>query len=211
MIRFTSVSRFFLLSILLLSLCSCAPTNKDVAAAWQSTAAAWQSVFTIIGLLGAGVFFAYKAWVGFNNLNLSISLSSDRKPASDESDYVAVTISIEKGANAAVSLLCVEVRFTPSLDDKQPRQIELHRLEVDATRSTVDWTQKAENHPALYVSLGERTQFASYCRVPLSEPCLVEVVIYGRKRLSNVQGFVAQWRGSVVSLPNSGPTTPRVA
>jgi hypothetical protein len=52
----------------------------------------------------------------------------------------------------------------------------------------------------------ERMHFACFAEVPRGEPCLVEAIILGRKRLRRQNsrtstGFLAQWRATAVSLP----------
>jgi hypothetical protein len=166
-----------------------------------------QATATVLAILGAGAFFLFKAAYGYHNINCSIGVTCDRQRKDTDTDFLKATVTLEKGPNTALSLLRGEVRFTPA---RTPQPVELHlqRLSVTEDRAgvlVVRWDTPAPER-ALFVSPGEKTHFACVAEVPCDEPCLVEAVILGRKRLRRraLEGgsrFLAQWRATAVSLP----------
>jgi hypothetical protein len=172
-----------------------------------------QSLATILGILGGGGFFLFKAIYGYNNVNCSISVACERQHKDQDTDFVSATVTIDKGPNTALSLLRSEVRFTPARTP-QPIELHFHRLSVTETQSgvlSVSWDTPAPEH-ALFVSPGERMHFAGVAEVPRAQPCRVEAVVLGRKRLRRPttwarSGFLAQWRATAVSLPRGDGQT----
>jgi hypothetical protein len=173
---------------------------------WWNSADGVKSIATTVGILGTGGFFLFKAVFGYNNVNCSIAVSSERRRKDDTTDFVSATVYLDKGSNTALSLLRGEVRFTPSRA-LTPSVIELHRLNTENRPDgvTINWDGAAPER-ALFVSPGERMHFACFAEVPCSEPCTIEAVMVGRKRLRSFfnwrrTGFNAQWRATTVSLP----------
>jgi hypothetical protein len=151
-----------------------------------------------LAFLGAAAFFGYRAWVGFFNLNCAVTLRCDRARKSDSEDYLALTVVIEKGETAAMTLDDVEARFRVGEQDRI-QMLEVGRtLRSQASGQGATWVED-HTHPNLYISPKDRIEVACLTAVPSREACLVDVVVRGRKRRG--QGFRAQWRSSVVSLP----------
>jgi hypothetical protein len=172
----------------------------------QAIATSVQAIATTLGILGAGVFFLFKAAYGYNNVNCSIGVTCERQHKDNGTDFVSATVTIDKGPNTALSLLRGEVQFSPA-DTAQPVELRLHRLAVSEGGSglSVCWDVLAPER-ALYVSPGEKLHFACVAEVPRSEPCRVEAIVLGRKRLRRLTAwarspFLAQWRATAVSLP----------
>jgi hypothetical protein len=166
-----------------------------------------QAIATTLGILGAGGFFVWKAWLGYNNVNLSLGIDTKRCHGSADGDIVSALVTIRKGSNTALSLLHGEVRFSEAIDG-QPRVLQLHRLEVTEGQNqslSVNWSRVAEER-ALFVSPGEETHFACSAEVPRGRACDIDVVLLGKKRLPRNahtyhKGFLAQWRAGTVALP----------
>jgi len=160
-----------------------------------------QALATILGIFGAGGFFLFKALYGYNNVNCSISVTCERQHKDKDTDFISATVMIDKGLNTALSLLRGEVRFTPARTP-QPAELQLHRLSITEGQCgvlSVLWDSPAQER-ALFVSPGEKMHFACVAEVPRCEPCRVEAVVLGRKRLRS--RFLAQWRATAISLPH---------
>ena len=179
-----------------LSLPACA-LNKDQAASWES-------VFTIVGIVAAGAFFAFKAWQGYNNKDLSLTLSAERRRLANGSDAIAAVLVLERGPNAAIALLGAYARFKcVGISEETLTPIDLYRVTIEGTgkRAKVDWEHPDRSAPALLMSPRERSQFACYSEVPGGVPCLVEVLITGRRRANSSREVLGQWRASLMVLP----------
>ena len=173
-------------------------------------------IIKLVALLGAGLFFLYKADSGFNNLNLSLFVDTSRSHPGDESsglDIVHCKITIEKGMIAALALEGLEARFVwgQKENEKTQVQIEICRLKIqpssDPTEPKVSWCRD-EDRPYLYLSPGEKTSFECMALVPRNVICKVDVVAFGRRKVAARSArkwwprrtFPAQWRASAVVL-----------
>ena len=160
----------------------------------------WESLFKIAALIGAGVFFAFKACGGYNNLNLAVYPTSERMSKSSTEDFLSIHIVLEKGAAAAFSLEGVEVQLTSGGVPLSRKNLQVRRLPI--SEQGVIWSQEPSDRghsEPLYVSPGDKLQLACFETVPSGEPCLIEILVFGRKRRRDA--FLAQWRGTAVSLP----------
>jgi hypothetical protein len=183
-----------------------------------SSATNFKDFVTALGIVAAGVYFAFRAWFGFFNVNVSISVTAERRRGpQDGRDYLMANVAIEKGSNAALSLLHGAVRLVPQCaPDAETRErvlvLDLCRLETRLKNlaasevAVIGWMPAKEK--ALFVSPGEKMHFACVDVVRADVPYLVEAVIVGKKRWRKpdalsavVTGFTAQWRATAVSLP----------
>jgi hypothetical protein len=158
-------------------------------------------------VLGAAGFFLYKILSGSNNQNLSLVVSCNRtRIGSLESgfDSVAANISIEKGTTAALALEGLEVLFRWGEEPTSQRNIEVDigRLAVQqegmSPKLRIAWNKPDADRPYLYISPGEKTNFACAINVPSGSTCTVQVAAFGKRRRST---FRAQWRASSIALP----------
>lgn len=171
---------------------------------WKDIISGWESFFKIAAILGTGVFFAFKACGGYNNLNLSMMPSAERRRCqnSESSDYLAVHVTLEKGPIASFSLEGAEVSFRSGSTTKFQK---IHVKRLPTGLDGVDWNpiaKMAEDNvqlEPLFISAGDKMQLACFETVSTTEPCIVDVVVFGRKRRAGA--FKAQWRSSMVSLP----------
>jgi len=157
----------------------------------------WESLFKISAIIGAGVFFAFKALSGFNNLNLSIMPTCRRVSRNAGEDYIEVQVVIEKGASSALSLEGVQVRFR--MDDRasssDPTPMNVHRIPIKEGIARWDEISTRDGKPEpLYMSPGDKMQLGCTGIVPATEACVVEVIAFGRRRRqgsvpSPVEGF----------------------
>lgn len=174
---------------------------------WIDVAKGVEAATTSLGIVGAGGFFLFKALYGFNNVNCSLTVTCERRHKDLNTDFVSATVAIDKGPNTALSLLRGEVRFTPAITP-QPAVLDLCRLQTkedELRRSVVVWDISAPER-ALFVSPGEKMHFSCVAEVSRFEPCHIEAVLLGRKRLRRVRSwgrtpFLAQWRASALSMP----------
>ena len=146
------------------------------------------AIATACGLLCAGGFFLFKAVYGYNNVNCSIGVTCERQHRDSGTDFVSATVTIDKGPNTALSLLHGEVRFSAA-EMSQPVELQLHRLKTNeggTANLSIAWDTPAPEQ-ALFVSPGEKMHFACFAEVPRDEPCLVEAIILGRKRLRRTE------------------------
>jgi hypothetical protein len=164
-----------------------------------------------LALLGAGGFFIWKIFSGYNNQNLSLSLKCSRfqqQSGTKDLDLIVSTISIDKGTTAALALEGLESRFKWGSNEDQAKfvAVDIYRFEITAGTGSlggrVSWRPDA-GRPYLYLSPGEKTSFECSALVPRDAVCRVDVVAFGRRRKST---FLAQWRASAVvqSLPTVG-------
>jgi hypothetical protein len=172
-------------------------------------ASIWTTLKTIAELLAyaaALIFFIYKAASGYYKVNLSLKLTCRRQPSPGQgTDYLSVTATIKKGEVGAIVLYDVDARATylgktrPVPPD--PQQLPgVERLSYKGTR--ILWDKLAANR-WLNLPPGDEVQFSTLFEVDAQQPCLVEVVVFGRKRFWPAK--TGQWRSSEVVLPYAKP------
>lgn len=155
---------------------------------------------TAVALFAAGSFFLWKLMTGWLFINLKVGLRLERVQSDAHSDYLGITLLLEKGPTDSVWLKHVEARVVCPVAPKEQTidmSSETRRLHVHAHKMVWDQAESAGNSIAL--SPGESTTIARYAKVPSHCAAQVEVVIYGDRTLWRHRGF--QWRASAVSLP----------
>ena len=164
----------------------------------------WESLFKISAIIGAGVFFAFKAFSGFNNVNLSIMPTCRRVSRNAGEDYIEVHVIIEKGPTSAFSMEGAQARFQmyypASFSDSTPMNV--FRIPIEG--GVAKWDVRDGTPEPLYISPGDKMQLGCIGIVPAKAPCVVEIIVFGRRR---GREFQAQWRASAVSLPNAPSTS----
>src|SRR5215467_11298262 len=72
-------------------------------------------IFQALGILGAGLYFGYKIWQGYNIIDLSVSAECSRQKTqadnqADKKDYLFVNVDLEKGERGSLRLHDARVR-----------------------------------------------------------------------------------------------------
>ena len=160
---------------------------------------------------GAAIFFLGKALAGFFVVNMSVSVSCERGALSEDEDWLAVTLEIEKGDRRSVAIHDLSVRATPH--DGEPRQlrvgadfdqlaslpeaVDASRI-ADRTQRRVVWGSRSTTSRQLNITPGDKCTVGAMGRVPRAQAVLVETAVLGKPRWS---WRWAQWRASAVALP----------
>jgi len=167
--------------------------------------------------LAGGAFFGYKAFSGYQIMNLSVSVDASRSADKDGGkDFLKVAVTLSKGDRGTVQLHNIKGRIRVREGSAEEGGADPEELCFDAFRLDHEWrplrrtgrqlgTWESVNprNSLLNLAPGESTIVSDYARVPSRVPCLIEVVVLGRRR-SGIQ--MGQWRASCVSLPKDlGP------
>jgi len=150
-----------------------------------------------------GVFLIYKIVSGYFITDLSLRITCERFPLDNESDNLSVAAMVRKGDKGTVRIHDCKIRVTDMagqvLDEKRMCGTDRLSFNMDKTgRMSITFARTSKKH-GLSLPPGDETQFAGLCNVPTETPCMVEVVILGKKLWG---GKAAQWRASAVSFPN---------
>jgi hypothetical protein len=168
----------------------------------------WSKVVEIAVIAAGGMFFLVRAINGLFNINLSVCLVATRAPIVDSNrveDYLSVQVTLDKGPNWALALHMAEVLVGPRRGGKT-LPLRVDAIEVrPALPYGVEWVSASR---PLIVNPGEHAEFAVHTRVAANEPCPIEVVVIGQRRLTRNMSLrgtrpILQWRGSTVSLPRA--------
>lgn len=153
----------------------------------------------ILALILAAVFFAWKICVGWFAANLDLSISSERVARDEENDFLAITVTLDKGTTDSVKLKDVSLRLTVEGKNEHIERIGFERLptEGDRLRWPTDGTSPTD--PLYLLAQGESLQLAKAYEVPSQIPATVEVAVLAKRAF--YKSF--QWRAFHISLPRS--------
>jgi hypothetical protein len=158
-----------------------------------------------IALACGAIFFGYKAITGYFRVNLSLSLQCSRERHSSTEDWLVVTATLEKGPNGSLTLHDAQAKVTFAGTAQFVTFAAIERSsyqdsDVPLGRKVICWPRVSASSPQLKLIPGEKTQLASYLKVPSAEVCLIEVAVLGQQTNKNPFG---QWKASCVSLPKA--------
>lgn len=158
----------------------------------------------VIAYGSAGAFLIYKTLSGYFITDLSLKIRCERF-ASADADNLSVTASLKKGEKGTIRIHDARVRLTNAtagtvLDEKTMIGTDRLSFNTDASERITATFHRDSKTPWLSLPPGDETQFAAHFDVPYGTPCLVEVVILGKKLWG---GKAAQWRASAVSFPKA--------
>jgi hypothetical protein len=166
----------------------------------------WDHLAKVLALFAALAFFVYKVASGFMITNMSLKLVSLRRPATRDFDDVVTTVTLVKGDRGTVAIHDASARAFMS-SNQSPEPVTLHST-VRQSYSTshklgiqqllINWKQQSSSSPFLNLTPGDEMTLTAHHRVPIAEACRIDVVVLGKRIRSP---FVAQWRGSSISLP----------
>jgi hypothetical protein len=162
--------------------------------------------------LAGGIFFGYKAFSGYQIVNLSVTVDAVRSGEKDSgNDFLKVAVSLSKGDRGTVQLHNIRGRIRAETGVTfGVLCFDVFRLDHDwralgqAQRGVTTWDSLNPRNPLLNLAPNESTILSAYARIPRDAPCVIEVVVLGRRR-SGIQ--MGQWRASCVSLPSG--TSPK--
>jgi hypothetical protein len=159
----------------------------------------------IVAIVGAGLYFLYRAATGFFLINLSLRVECTRLPQDDSTDYLVCRIHLKKGERGTLQIHDAQIRIgnsePVSLDEMQRLSWVEESIDPSrghAKRMKIQWGDRSVEEPFLNMTPGEEAEFARYSSVPRSEMCLVQVVLLGKL---TAYPRVAQWRATCVSTP----------
>jgi hypothetical protein len=174
---------------------------------WADTVKNFAQVFA---WLAAGLYFIVKFFAGFSLFDLSLEIACQRDPVPDSTleDYLAISVTMKKGPNAALRLhdARIVLKFTDSRK-QPPEQVlefspDINRLFVDTSGPRLVVSNRPEPALPYTLSPGESTTLAVCAKVARDAACGVEVVVVGTPTLNRSRG---QWRASAISLPGPPP------
>jgi hypothetical protein len=156
-------------------------------------------------LICAGVYFSYRARVGYFRINLSLSVGSSRGRRSETEDYLVVSVKLTKGPNGSLTLHDAQARVSWAGGGRCLTFPGIARSSFDTTsvphaRKQAAWDRVSAESPFLKIVPGEETELAVHCEVPRNEVCSIEVVVLGQQTNRKPIG---QWKASHVSLPRA--------
>jgi hypothetical protein len=190
----------------------------------------FSELMTGLGVLAAGIYFGWRLYRGYFVQNLSLDLQVTRFPkAGTHDDYLAVQTKVTKGDRNTTTFCDMKVQL--KWLENRPSRIEAvetikrfafgqQELENPANRNNPKILDRKRKHlvkvyfdeqhpttPFLNMTPGETTQFSHLTTVPKNDPCVVDVVLIGRVKKSDLYG---QWRASAVSVPLPEKATPQL-
>jgi hypothetical protein len=156
-------------------------------------------------LLGAALFFGYKALTGYLRINLSLSIECQRqKNQTKGTDTLAIVVHLKKGENGSLTLHDAQARikYGEQIDLRSFGGLERSSANTmnfgEGQRKTLDWSSLDNSSPLLKLIPGEEVQLSIIHEVPTDAVCLIEVAVLGERTNSPSLG---QWKASNVSLP----------
>lgn len=159
-----------------------------------------KGVLEIIAILSAGMYFYYQLLGNSEVANLSLKIDTQRLAADSTHDYLAITLTINKGDVHASYLHEIMGRVFIDQNEK-PLQVDFKGYDrIQVKEDKIEFNGWNSN-PKLKYQLApeEETQFSSYLRVPKNKVCVVEVAVLSVSK--TLQEIDSQWRASVVSMP----------
>jgi hypothetical protein len=164
-----------------------------------------KTVAEIIAFVSGAWFFFWKLRSGYLIVNLRVSIGSERSYASAETDHLAVSAKLTKGAIGTLILHDARVRVSYPGGWIVRELVGYERLTFrddphERTRSRVVFGHRSLAAPYLFLTPDEEVTFSALAEVPASLPCVIELAVSGRRRYRD---RVGQWRSSIISLPRS--------
>ena len=165
-------------------------------------------ILEILTFVGTTGFVAYKLYVGYFYVDLSLSLSSSRSHSIGDVSILVITAKLKKGPQGSIRIHDMQakvscdghVQFTPFVG--------FHRMSYctaplgdEDDRRLVDWSVTSGSAPLLRLPPGEEAEFSCFVRIPKDAVCIIEAAVIGRER-RHFSG-VGQWKASQVSVPPS--------
>ncbi|SBT11161.1 hypothetical protein PROAA_910022 [Candidatus Propionivibrio aalborgensis] len=161
-----------------------------------------KSWLEIVGLLLGTAFIAWKICVGWFAANLSLSISSERVAKDERNDFLALTVTLDKGTTDSVYLKDVSLRLTVDGEKERSDRINgFERLPTEGDRLRWPTAGRASEAiaPEHLLAQGESLQLAEVYQVPSHLPATVEVAVLAQRAF--YRPF--QWRAVHISLPRS--------
>ena len=183
---------------------------------WPELTKGFSESMTGLGVLAAGIYFAWRVYRGYFVQNLSLDLQLRRCAADAELDYLDITTKLTKGDRNTTRFEDMEVRvWWPGAIKRRIEKIEtIRRYSFGEPEGQppekgqkkpfikIFWDEQHPDAAFLNMTPGETTQFSHLMVVPAGLPCYVDVVLIGRLKKSELYG---QWRASGISLPTPSP------
>ena len=187
----------------------------------------------ITAYIAALVFFVYKVYSGYLVVDMSISLDCERrrKPATDNKDYLGISVALKKGERGGVELHDAQALITScntaqvlgpfplttiwrinrtepksDIDASKRLCVETKLAQAlgkpEALRAQLDWTCIPQDVPRLKMPPGDETKLAAFVEVDRDVPYMIEVVVLARRLLlKRIKLRFGQWHAAKVSLP----------
>jgi hypothetical protein len=198
---------------ILIALCFVAPTVaveplcviKETADPFKERTEGIEHIATALGIAAAGVFFLYKAFAGYQVVNLDLQLTLERRLSNQlDTDWLKVDVLVSKGDRGTLELHDAKVRvYRPGMAVSEEPLVGVARLSAlnftaaRRVRRIVKWEPSADS-PFLNLTPGEKTSLGCFLNVHSGAAYVVEAVVIGRRMRSS---YLGQWRASTTSLP----------
>jgi hypothetical protein len=156
----------------------------------------------ITALLLAALFFTWKICVGWFAANLNLSIASERVAKDEASDFLAISVTLDKGTTDSVYLKDISLRLAVKGQTERSERIRgFERLPTEGDRLLwpTDGDASKESLPEYLLAQGESLQLAKVYEVPSDLPATVEVAVLAKRAF--YRPF--QWRAVHISLPKS--------
>ncbi|HEX5687381.1 MAG TPA: hypothetical protein VFY73_25475 [Ideonella sp.] len=124
----------------------------------------FETFLKIVALLAGAAFFGWKIFTGWLIINLKMSVCLSRERRDDETDFLAIVVTLEKGATDSIWLQHITAR-AKSTDGNELAELDLS--------DELKWLQVVNKRVILMV---ERSHFPQVrlCKSPASSKCRAE-------------------------------------
>jgi hypothetical protein len=164
----------------------------------------------VIALVGAGAYFAFKAFVGYTMPNLSLDLTCDRAGVTAAQHVVRVKLRLKKGEAGSLYLhdAALRIRENPGRERIEPFSgfqrvaVARHLTSTGLDLWRLTWREPDEDHSLVALSPEEETLFAQLVDVASDSRATIDVAIVAKRFKGKTP---LQWRASCVSLPSDVP------
>jgi hypothetical protein len=164
---------------------------------------------------GSGfLFFAYKLLTGWLFINLNVSLESEREPADNENDHLALKITLAKGSIDSLWVTSIECRISDCHEKNGTVILDNFKIiEAFGTKKRDPVAEgqskkmnywKGDDIPLYVLSPNETAVFSCYTTVPKKSVAAVEIAAIGTRPfygIEKLEGKRIQWRSSFIILP----------
>jgi hypothetical protein len=144
----------------------------------------FKAIAEVIAYAGAAGFFWWKVTAGYLVVNLGVSIKAERAPASKEEDYLAVALTVKKGAIGSLQLHDVRIRVTYGEEAIDLELLGFERLSFDmvhdpVARRKLNFNRRSTESPFLFLTTDEEATFSAITQVPQPMPCTIEAAVLG--------------------------------
>ena len=159
-------------------------------------------VAEICGIVGVGLFFAWRFATGWLDVNTDLEITSTRIHANSQQDFLSVIVGLNRGDYGSITLGDAQLRVSYfDRDGAPPTALPLFSTDrLASPGGKLDWLQREKNHP-LRLHAHEKSQFAAVLKVPRDAVCILEAAFLFHRNFDGPATNWGQRRSSAISLP----------